>query len=196
MTTRGRGVVKETLLGSVAAEVVRTSTAPVLFVGPSVPVGWELGDDPLIMAALDGSMPSLAAANAAGDLAAALSARIRAVEVLRPSDVITVGEFPGGDLAMLQAVAAELELRGLTADYAMVDGYDAADTLAKLAGSDHATAIAVASHGRTGLAHVVLGSIAMQTIRRAPCPVLVTGPGVHRHAGDGPTTTAAEPSSA
>src|SRR5690349_20298982 len=34
MTTRGLGKVRLTLLGSVAKEVVRTSVAPVLFVGP------------------------------------------------------------------------------------------------------------------------------------------------------------------
>ncbi len=133
MTTRGRGVVSEALLGSVAEEVVRTSVAPVLFVGPNMRADWELGDDPLVMAGLDGSTPSLAAAHAAGDLATSIGARVRAVEVLRPSDVITVGEFPGGDLAMLKEVAAELVRRGVTADYEMVDGYDAADTLAKLA---------------------------------------------------------------
>jgi nucleotide-binding universal stress UspA family protein len=72
----------------------------------------------------------------------------------------------------------------------MVDGYDAADTLAKRAATEHAAVIAVASHGRTGLARVVLGSIAMKTIRRAPCPVLVSGPAVHRHETDGSTVRA------
>jgi nucleotide-binding universal stress UspA family protein len=185
MTTRGRGVVRETLLGSVAEDVVRTSVAPVLLVGPNVSAGWRLGDDPLILAGLDGSTPSLAAAHAAGELARGIDARVRVVEVLRPSDVVTVGEFPGGDLAMLEEVAAELGRGGVTADYRMVDGYDAAETLARLATEDRATAISVASHGRSGLARVVLGSVAVRTIRQAPCPVLVTGPAVHRYTTDG-----------
>ena len=176
MTTRGRGVAKETLLGSIAADVVRTSAAPVLFVGPNLRAGWTVGDDPLVLVELDGSAPSRAAAHVAGDLAVLMRARVRAVEVLRPSDLITVGEFPGGDLAMLKEMTAELEHRGLTADYTIVDGYDAADTLTKLAAAEHATAIAVASHGRTGLAHLMLGSVAMSTIRQAPCPIFVTGP--------------------
>jgi universal stress protein A len=42
---------------------------------------------------------------------------------------------------------------------------------------DHATSsavdlIVIATHGRTGLSHVLLGSVAEQIIREAPCPVL------------------------
>jgi nucleotide-binding universal stress UspA family protein len=32
--------------------------------------------------------------------------------------------------------------------------------------------IVMGSHGRTGLAHVLLGSVAERTIRSAPCPVI------------------------
>jgi nucleotide-binding universal stress UspA family protein len=34
--------------------------------------------------------------------------------------------------------------------------------------------IVIATHGRTGLAHVMLGSVAEKVIRHAPCPVFVT----------------------
>jgi nucleotide-binding universal stress UspA family protein len=34
--------------------------------------------------------------------------------------------------------------------------------------------IVIATHGRTGLAHVLLGSVAEKVIRHAPCPVFVT----------------------
>jgi universal stress protein A len=33
--------------------------------------------------------------------------------------------------------------------------------------------IVIATHGRTGLKHVLLGSVAEQVVRHAPCPVLV-----------------------
>jgi len=34
--------------------------------------------------------------------------------------------------------------------------------------------VAVATHGRTGLARVTLGSVATAVLRRSECPVLVT----------------------
>lgn len=36
--------------------------------------------------------------------------------------------------------------------------------------------IIMATHGRTGLAHVLLGSVAEKVVRRAPCPVLTVKP--------------------
>jgi nucleotide-binding universal stress UspA family protein len=34
--------------------------------------------------------------------------------------------------------------------------------------------IVMGTHGRTGLLHVLLGSVAERVVRLAPCPVLVT----------------------
>jgi universal stress protein A len=36
--------------------------------------------------------------------------------------------------------------------------------------------IVLATHGRTGLKHVLLGSVAESVVRRAPCPVLIVRP--------------------
>jgi Universal stress protein family len=42
--------------------------------------------------------------------------------------------------------------------------------------------IVIATHGRTGLAHVLVGSVAETVVRTAPCPVLTVRPGfVRRH---------------
>jgi nucleotide-binding universal stress UspA family protein len=37
--------------------------------------------------------------------------------------------------------------------------------------------IVIATHGRTGISHLLLGSVAEQVIRTAPCPVLTLRPG-------------------
>ena len=39
--------------------------------------------------------------------------------------------------------------------------------------------IIVGSHGRTGLAHLMMGSVAEHVVRHAPCPVLVVRPVEH-----------------
>jgi nucleotide-binding universal stress UspA family protein len=47
-----------------------------------------------------------------------------------------------------------------------------ADTIVRLARERNADLIVMATHGRTGLQHVVLGSVAEKVVRLAPCPVL------------------------
>lgn len=40
--------------------------------------------------------------------------------------------------------------------------------------------ITLGTHGRSGLAHVLLGSVAERVVRKAPCPVLTIRPGDHK----------------
>ena len=47
-----------------------------------------------------------------------------------------------------------------------------ADTIVRLARERNADLIVMATHGRTGLEHVVMGSVAEKVVRLAPCPVL------------------------
>lgn len=45
--------------------------------------------------------------------------------------------------------------------------------ITEAATAENADAIVIATHGRSGLAHVLLGSTAEKVVRHAPCPVLV-----------------------
>lgn len=54
----------------------------------------------------------------------------------------------------------------------VVEGAGIADVIRELAAKLGADLIVMGTHGRTGLAHVFLGSVAERTLRSAPCPVL------------------------
>jgi nucleotide-binding universal stress UspA family protein len=73
-----------------------------------------------------------------------------------------------GRLATLKASAAAL---GLTAETAVIRGRPAHAIVehAKNGGFD---LIVMGTHGRTGVSHVVMGSVAERVLRKAPCPVL------------------------
>ncbi len=47
------------------------------------------------------------------------------------------------------------------------------EEIVKAARDDRVDLIVIGTHGRTGFKHVFLGSVAEQTVRHAPCPVLV-----------------------
>lgn len=55
----------------------------------------------------------------------------------------------------------------------VVDAGDPHDLVVRLARSRKVDLIVVATHGRTGLDHVLMGSVAEKIIRHAPCPVFV-----------------------
>lgn len=56
-----------------------------------------------------------------------------------------------------------------------------ADTIVRVAQERGADLIVMSTHGRTGLQHVLMGSVAEKVVRLAPCPVLTVK---RREAGD------------
>ena len=80
----------------------------------------------------------------------------------------------------LEAWRAEAErLRGAPVD-AVLLGQPVAPAITAFARERGVDLIVLASHGRTGLARVVLGSVAEEVVRTAPCPVLVVKAPVER----------------
>lgn len=57
-----------------------------------------------------------------------------------------------------------------------------ADEVVRFARERETDMIVIGTHGRTGLAHVLLGSVAEKIVRRAPCAVLTVRP--HAHGAD------------
>jgi nucleotide-binding universal stress UspA family protein len=72
---------------------------------------------------------------------------------------------------MLMRLTAEVEAGGLACTAKILEG-NAAIEIVNRARTIGAATIVVGTHGRTGLAHVVLGSIAERVVRHAACPVL------------------------
>ena len=100
------------------------------------------------------------------------------------------GEYGGIDYAQLEASmreGAEKEFAKLTVDE--VCGEVATDTLVRVGSPAREIVetarrlpvdlIVISTHGRTGLPHVFLGSVAEHVVQRAPCPVFVVRENEH-----------------
>jgi nucleotide-binding universal stress UspA family protein len=116
-------------------------------------------------------------------LAKTLQARLTLLHVLEPlplsRDATTA--FPEAYLAELERTAQhklEEDLRrvqdaGLHASTVIAHGIPF-QGIVETARQQHVDLIVMGTHGRTGLRHVLVGSVAEKVVRLAPCPVLVT----------------------
>ena len=89
----------------------------------------------------------------------------------------------GGELAYLPSLETDPEqlaalLHKIVPDdpqlifsHQLIQGDPAAE-IVNLAKAEHVDLIVLGTHGRTGVARLLLGSTAEQVLRRAPCPVL------------------------
>ncbi|HEX6767199.1 MAG TPA: universal stress protein [Polyangiaceae bacterium] len=139
-----------------------------------------------VLVPVDYSNCSLTALRAAADLAAAVGARLDVVHVWdRPLYVSETAKVNvrGHSRSLIEMIAenAEREMEafldeaGLPASVAvtsrLLSGEPARTLLAELAKGNHELVV-VGTHGRTGLAHVLLGSVAEKLVRLSPVPVL------------------------
>jgi nucleotide-binding universal stress UspA family protein len=72
----------------------------------------------------------------------------------------------------LEREAATVREAGVTCEVTALWG-DPRKIIARQATERRADMIVMATHGRTGLGHALLGSVTEAVIRRAPCPVVV-----------------------
>jgi nucleotide-binding universal stress UspA family protein len=141
-----------------------------------------------ILCAIDGSEFSERATETALELAAGLDAEVLFVHVLE-IDLLYVkgwrqGFDPGGTIGAIEAEGNELldravekaTSRGLAARKTLVDG-DTVPAIAGLAKIHECDLIVLGSHGRGGLARLVLGSVADGVVRGSAVPVVIVPPG-------------------
>jgi nucleotide-binding universal stress UspA family protein len=201
MATHGRGPMGRFWLGSVADEMVRHASAPVLLIRPGGGAP-DLDREPemgRIVLPLDGTplaeqiiepMVALAAL-----VPGAECVLMRAIHALVPIEMFPEGgqaEKEGRSVLnqvqqvqqhlrkdaerYLEDVAARLRARGLRVRTEVVIEDKPALAILNEADREHATMIAMQTHGRRGLSRLVLGSVADKVVRGAHVPVLVQRP--------------------
>jgi nucleotide-binding universal stress UspA family protein len=136
----------------------------------------------LILHPTDYSESSSYALQIAADLARQLQAKIlilHVAETLGPENV-TFGEATSQLEPASYRHRLEEDLRqrvpapsGISVEYILAAG-DIIEEIESTAQKRACDLIVMGTHGRTGLSHLVMGSIAERVIRLAPCPVLTT----------------------
>lgn len=135
----------------------------------------------LIICATDGSAYSLAAGQEAVALARLTGARLLGLYVLdtdlvRYCDLVLVDDLVEALRQEGRRALADLEQAAATAgvpfEAVMAEGVPKA-RIPEIAGERGADLLVVGSHGRTGLVHLLLGSVAEAAVRHAPCDVWV-----------------------
>ncbi len=71
----------------------------------------------------------------------------------------------------LDKYKADLDRSGLPTEIVVCEGY-AATVIVEEATERNVDLIVIGTHGRSGLKHLLLGSIAERVVQKAPCPVL------------------------
>ena len=189
MTTHGRGGLERAWLGSVADQLVRSLEIPVLLIRPvegavSPPEARE------ILVALDGSRRAEAALPPAMAMAGLLRARLTLLQAVAPvvlkieAQAAFVGSFdePLSSLRRdeakdyLEDIASQVTAAGVEARPTAVLAANPVEAIRAAAASPDVGMIAVATHGRTGLRRMVLGSVADKLVRTSELPMLVTRP--------------------
>jgi nucleotide-binding universal stress UspA family protein len=89
-----------------------------------------------------------------------------------PLPLLTPEDFEGEWRAFLAELPA---LSDVSWEKQVMEGR-AATTIVRQAEERHADMIVIGTHGRTGLAHMLVGSVAEEVVRMAPCSVLTIRP--------------------
>ena len=156
-----------------------------------------------ILVPLDFSNLSLHALDVAAPLARDLDARLFLLSVIEPP------AYPGGLEATILATPdcelveyAESELPKIARRFVppevhltvLVERGRAFEVITRVAQEMNIDLIVLASHGRTGLDRILLGSTAERVVRHAPCPVYVVRQAANRGLAERNSMSTATPS--
>ena len=191
MTTHGRGGLERFWLGSVADALVRASPVPVLLVRPDE--HHPAAQPPTfrkILIPLDGSALAEQVLEPALMLGAPMEAEYTLLHVVQPRVLVRWGAFTTPtDLDFeatqrrqidaqhyLERVARPLRATGKQVILRVVVAEQAAPAILEEARQHGIDLIAIATHGRSGLGRLLLGSVADKVVRRTDVPLLLYRP--------------------
>jgi nucleotide-binding universal stress UspA family protein len=187
LSTRGHSGLKHLLLGSTAERVVRSAPCPVLVARKRKQRSKASREEFAIRTVLvptDFSQCSLAGTEYAAFLARKLNATLRLFHAMYPYTNYVFVDRAGVRLsglaeAMEETARQEMDalkkmdfLRGLPVQTEILPGA-AVDEICAAAGDPEVDLIITSTHGRTGLKHALIGSVAEHVVRYAEAPVLV-----------------------
>jgi nucleotide-binding universal stress UspA family protein len=189
MGSRGLNEFRGALLGSTAAETVRSAGVPVLTIGAG---SGKAFDPHRVLVADDIGPGGIAAIEATEGMFDPESARVLVLHVIDPGPLVYTGvsewgwapppSIPLGNdtrvIAELEKRATRLRKKGFQVECLVANGSPAI-VIARIAQKWRAKAVVLATHRRTALARLVIGSTAEAVVRSAPCPVLTVKPTVH-----------------
>ena len=144
-----------------------------------------------ILLPTDFSPASAAAVNYACELAAKFDAELHVLHALEVHPSLTpefgmglvLPKFISESRAAAEKLLAEaLDPKwaaGRTVSRTVVEGSPRVE-IVRYAGEHDIDLIVLSTHGRTGLPHVIMGSVAENVVRTAPCPVLTVRPAGHQ----------------
>lgn len=160
MTTHGRTGVRRLVLGSVTENVLRRSPLPLLACRPGSRMeGWTH------VVGLDGSVRAETVLEDLLPLSRLLGATLHLLHVGDSESNAAIRGY-------LKKVAMACASRGVPVKTAVRSG-PACPEILRYAADVRAGMVALATHGRTGLERVVVGSVAEEVLRHASCPVLL-----------------------
>jgi nucleotide-binding universal stress UspA family protein len=179
MGTRGLSGLKHVLLGSTAERTVRTAPCPVLTVKAGAAAR---ASDAAIVVAVDFSNRDEEVLALALQLAQESHGRLHLVHAYEVPTTMTAAygiSIPQQLWDEVQEAAnarmTELADRAKSASVPVtvhLATAPASDAILDVAAAQHADLIVIGTRGRTGLEHLLLGSVAERTVRLAACPVL------------------------
>lgn len=183
MGTRGAKGIEHLFLGSVAERTVRAAPCPVLTVGRDCTPD---DDFSTIVVAMDFSEPARRALDLAKEFALkAGPAKLVLVHAhYIPPDVEALFNEQGTPLPRpslepvaerLEPMVIELQDAGIASEFVLEPGVPER-LIVDVARKHNADLIAIGTHGRGGLSHFLLGSVAERVVREAGCPVLTARP--------------------